>query len=89
MDGACSTYGERRHVYRIMVGKPEGKRPLGRNGGRWEGNIEVDFREMGCEGVNWTDPAQDKDRSMAVVNSETQIRGSIKCEGFISWLKKY
>ena len=43
MGGACSTYGERRGVYRLLVGKPEGKRPLGRSGGRWEDNIKMDL----------------------------------------------
>ena len=45
MDGACSAYGERRDVYRVLVGKPEGKRPLGRTRHRWEDNIKMDFRK--------------------------------------------
>jgi hypothetical protein len=44
MDGACSTYGKRRGIYKVWVGKPEGKRPLG----RWEDNIKMDLQEMGC-----------------------------------------
>jgi hypothetical protein len=50
--GACNTYGteERRRVYRISMGKPEGKRPLGRPRGRWEDNIRMDLQEVGYEG---------------------------------------
>jgi len=46
MGGACSTLGNRRGVYRILVGKPEGKRPLGRPRRRWEDNIKMDFQEV-------------------------------------------
>jgi hypothetical protein len=52
MDGACSTYGERRGVYRVLVGKPEGKRQLERPRHRWEDNIKMDLQEVVC-GV-WT-----------------------------------
>jgi hypothetical protein len=48
MDGACSKYGEGRVVYRVFVGKPEGKRPLGRPRRRWEDNISMDLQEVGC-----------------------------------------
>ena len=65
--GECSTYGERRRAYRISVGKPEGKRPLGRSWSRWEDNIKVNLKEMGCEGMDWIDLAQD-DRWWALVN---------------------
>jgi hypothetical protein len=47
MDWACSTMGERRGVYRVLVGKPEGKKPLGRHRCRWEDNIKMDFQEVG------------------------------------------
>jgi hypothetical protein len=50
MGGACSTVGEKRGVYRVLVGKPEGKRPLGRPRPRWEDNIRMDLQEMGCGG---------------------------------------
>ena len=53
--------GERRGVYRVLVGNPEGKRPLRRPRRRWE-NIKMDLREMGWEGMDWTDMAQDGDR---------------------------
>jgi len=50
MSGACSTYGERRGVYMVLVRKPGEKRPLGRPRGRWEDNIKMDFQEVGCRG---------------------------------------
>jgi hypothetical protein len=52
--------GERRDVYRVLVGKPEGKRPLGRPRRRWENNIKVDFQEVGCGGMDWIEMAQDR-----------------------------
>jgi len=75
---------EKRKAYRVLVGKPEGKKPLRRYRSRWEDNIKMDHQEVGRRGggVNWTDLAQDKERSMAVVKSEKQIRVSIKCGGY-------
>ena len=52
LGGACSVYGERRGVYRVLVGKPEGKRPLGRPRGRWEDNIKMDLQKVGCGGMD-------------------------------------
>ena len=49
---ACSAYGERRGVYRVLVGKPEGKRPLGRPRHRWEDNIKLDLQEVECGGMD-------------------------------------
>ena len=49
--------GEKRGVYRVLVGKPEGKRPLERPRRRWEDNIKMDLRELGCGGVDWVDLA--------------------------------
>ena len=60
--------GKRRGVYRVLVGKPEGKRLLGRPRLRWEDNIKMDLQEVGCEGMNWIEPAQDRDRWWALVN---------------------
>ena len=54
--------GERRSAYRVLVGKPEGKRPLGRPRRRWEDNIKVNLQEVGCVGVHWIDLPQDWDR---------------------------
>jgi hypothetical protein len=52
--------GERRRVYRVLVGKPEGKRPLGRPRIRWEQNIRMDLQEVGCGGIDWIDLTQDR-----------------------------
>jgi len=54
--------GEKRGVYRVLVGKPEGARPLGRPRRRWEDNIKMDLQEVGCGGVDWMEWDQDTDR---------------------------
>ena len=56
--------GERRGVYRVLVGKPEGKRPLGRPRCRWEDDIKMDLQEVGCGGMDWIELAQDRDRHL-------------------------
>ena len=61
--------GKRRGVYRILVGKPEEKRPLGRPMHRWEDNIKMDLQEVGCGGMDWMELAQDRDRWRAVVST--------------------
>jgi len=66
--GHAACMGERREVYRVLVGKPEGKRPLGRPRLRWEDNIKMDLQEVGCGGMDWIDLAQERDRWRAVVN---------------------
>jgi len=53
MGGACSTYVEGRGVNRALVEKPEGRRPLGRPSRRWEDNIQMDFQEVRCGGMDW------------------------------------
>jgi len=58
---------ERRGVYRVLVVKPEGKRPLGRPSHRWEDNIKMDPQKVGCGGVDWIELAQDRDRWLALV----------------------
>jgi hypothetical protein len=70
IDGACSANGERRSVYRVLVGESEEKRPLGRTRRRWEDNIKMDLQELrrGC--IDWIEVAQDKDRWRALVNEE-------------------
>ena len=60
---------ERRGVQRVIQVKPEGKRPLGRPRRRWEDNIEMDIQEVGCEGMDWIDVAQDTDRWRALVHA--------------------
>jgi hypothetical protein len=65
--------GEGRGVYRVLVGKPEGKRPLVRPRCRWEGNIKMDVQEVGC-GDDWIGLAQDRDRWRALVNGVMKLR---------------
>jgi hypothetical protein len=67
--GHAARIGETRNVYRILVGKPEGKRPLGRPRRRWVDNIKMDFREKGWDGMHWIKLAQDRDQWMALVNT--------------------
>jgi hypothetical protein len=61
--------GERRGAYRVLVGKPEGKRPLERLECRWEDNIKMDFQEIGWGDLHWIDVAQDKVKWRALVNA--------------------
>jgi len=60
---------ERRGLYRVLVGKPEGKRPLGRPRRRWEDNIKMYLQEVGCEGMDWIELAQDRDSWRALVTA--------------------
>jgi hypothetical protein len=61
-------------VYRVLVGKPEGKRPLGRPRRRWEDNINMDNQDVGCGGMDWIELAQDRDRWRALVNAIMNLR---------------
>jgi len=63
-----------RGVCTVLVGKPEGKRPLGRPGRRWEDNIKMDLQELGCGDMDWIDLAQDRGRWRALVNAVTNLR---------------
>jgi len=65
-----------RGVYRVLVGKPEVKRPLGRPRFRWENNTKMDFQEMGCGGMDWIDLVQDGYRWRALVNAVMNLRVS-------------
>jgi len=67
-------YGERGGVYRILVGKPVGKRQLGRPKLRWEDNMKMDFQEMGFGGMDCIELAQDRDRWRALVNTVMNLR---------------
>ena len=64
---------ERRGVYRLLVEKPEGKSPLGRPRRRWEDNIKMNLKEVGCGDMDWIDPAQDRDRWRALVNAVIKL----------------
>jgi hypothetical protein len=66
--------GEERKVYKVLVGKPEGKRPLGRPRRRWEDGIRMDLRETGWGSVDWIQLAQDRDRCRAVVSAVMNLR---------------
>jgi hypothetical protein len=74
MGRACSTNGEKRNAYRILVGKSEGKRPLGSPKRRWMDNIKMDLRETGWGGMDWIDLAQDKKQWRAPVNTVMNLR---------------
>jgi hypothetical protein len=67
--GHVERMGEKRNAYRILVVKPEGKRPLGRPRRRWKDTIRVDFREIGWCGIDWIDLAQYRDQWRALVNT--------------------
>jgi hypothetical protein len=74
MEGACGAYGEGRGVYRVLVGKPEESILLGKPKRRWEDNIKIDFQEVGCGGMDWTELAQDRDRWRALVTAIINLR---------------
>jgi hypothetical protein len=66
--------GERIGVYRLLVGKLEGKKPIGRPRRRWEDNIKMDLQEVGCGGMDWIELAQDRDGWRAIVNEVMSLR---------------
>jgi hypothetical protein len=72
--GHVARTGEGRGVYRVLVGRPEGKRPLGKRRRRWEDNIKMDLRETGFDGANWIRLAQDKARLRAFVSTVMNLR---------------
>jgi hypothetical protein len=76
--------GGSRNVYRILVGKPEEKRPLGRLRLRWEDNIKIDLQEVCCEGMDWIDLAKDRDRWRALVNVVMNLRVPLNARNFLN-----
>jgi hypothetical protein len=72
--GHVARMGKKRNVYRILVGKPEGKRPLERPGRRWGDNIRMDLREIEWGGMDWIDLVQDRDQWRALVNTIMNLR---------------
>jgi hypothetical protein len=84
MGRACSTSGERKNVYRILVGKLEGRRPLGRPRHRWVNNIKMNLREIGWDGIDWIDLAQNRDQWRALVNTAMNLRFLYNAGKFLS-----
>jgi hypothetical protein len=72
--GHVARMGEGRGVYRVIVGIPEGKRPLGKSRRRWEDNIKMDLQEVGCGGMEYTELAQDRERLRALANTVMNLR---------------
>jgi hypothetical protein len=72
--GHVAQMGEKRNAYRILVGKPEGNRPLGRPRRRWVDNINVDLREIEWGGMNWMDLTRDRSQWRALVNTAVNLR---------------
>jgi hypothetical protein len=72
--GHVASMGEERNVYRVLIGKPAGKRPLGRPRRRWEDGIRMDLREIGWGSVDWIQLTQDRDRWRAFVNTVMNLR---------------
>jgi hypothetical protein len=66
--------GEKRNAYRVLVGKPEGERPLGRHRRVLENNIKMEIRQIGCDGMDWIHVAQDMDHRRALVNTVMNLR---------------
>jgi hypothetical protein len=90
--GHVARVGERRGAYRALVGKPEGRRPLGRPRRRWEDDIKMDLREVGCRGADWIDLAQDRDGWRTLMYTVMNLRvghftfsGRTLLHGVSSW----
>jgi len=76
--------GVRNGVYRVLMGKPEGNRPLGRPRRRWENNINMYLQEVGCGGMDWIEPAQDRDRWRALVNAVMNLQVPLNAGNFLT-----
>ena len=72
--GHVARMGEGRGVYRVLLGKPEGRRPLGRPRRRWVDNIRMDLKEVGCGYMDWIGPAQDRDSLRTLVSAVMNLR---------------
>jgi hypothetical protein len=81
--GHVACMGEKRDAYRILVGRPEGRRPLERPRHRWEDSIKMDLQEVGWGGMDWIELAQDRDRWWALVNAVMNLLGFHKCGEFL------
>jgi hypothetical protein len=72
--GHVARRGEKKNAYRILLGKPEGKRPLGRLRRRWVDNIKMDLRDIGWDDMDWIDLIQDRDQWRTLVNTVMNLR---------------
>jgi len=79
--------GENRGLYRILVGKPEGKRPLERPRRRWEDNIKMDLQEVGFGGMDWIELAQRQGQEAGTCECGNEHSGSVKCGEFLDYLR--
>jgi len=79
--------GEERGVYRVLVGKPEGKRPLGRPRRRWVDNVRMDLQEMGCGYMDWIGLAQDRDSWRTLVSAVMNLRVPLNAGNFLTSCK--
>jgi len=75
--------GEERGLCRVLLGKPEGRRPLGRPRRRWVDNIRTDLQEVGCGYMDWIGMAQDRDRWRTLLGAVMNTSGSVKCGEFL------
>ena len=78
--------GEERGVYRVLVGKPEERRPVGRPRRRWVDNIRTDLQDVRCGYMDWIGLAQDRDR-WRTLECGNELSGSVKCGEFLDWLQ--
>jgi len=83
-EGHVAHMGKRRGIYRVLVGKPEGKRPLGRSRHRWEDNIKMDLQAVEYGGMDWVELAQDMDRWWALVNAVMNLRVQLNAGNFLT-----
>jgi hypothetical protein len=82
--GHIARIGGQNEAYMILVGKPEGKRPLGRPRRRWVDNIKIDLREIGWDGMDWIELAQDRDQWRALVNTVMNLQVFKIAENFLN-----
>jgi hypothetical protein len=83
VEGTCSTHGDERVVYRVLVVRPEGKRSLGRPRRMWDDNIKMDLREIGIDGANWIGLARDRDRWRAFVSTVMNLRIPLRNQAIV------